>query len=400
MTFVLYALWMVLQIIVGYNLILPIVFFVIYKILSKKEKNISINKELDFAIIVTAYEQTHTLKQAVASLQNLNYKNYLIYVVADKCDISNLNFTDERIILLRPDQELKSNTRSHFYAINRFKRNHELLTIIDSDNLVHPEYLNELNISFQKGFVAVQGVRKPKNLDSLYSCLDAVQDIYYHFYDREILFALGSSATLAGSGMAFKTKLYRSCLEHIDITGAGFDKILQIEILKQDHRIAFAKNAIVYDEKTSRPDQLVKQRARWFNTWFKYAGQGFKLMFRGLLHQNWNSFIFSLMFLRPPLFLVVLSAFILLIANFFISTFLVYYWILTFILFFSALLIALIHSNAEKKIFKSLLGIPVFIFYQMLSLLKVNKANEISIATEHYHNKTIEELKEKSIDGF
>jgi cellulose synthase/poly-beta-1,6-N-acetylglucosamine synthase-like glycosyltransferase len=72
--------------------------------------------------------------------------------VADKCDVSKLNFNDERVILLRPEQTLASNTASHFYAIRHFKREHTHLTIIDSDNLVDSGYLNELNKYFNNGF--------------------------------------------------------------------------------------------------------------------------------------------------------------------------------------------------------------------------------------------------------
>lgn len=388
----LYIIWIVLGMLIGYNLVLPILFFCIYKIIPAKKFFKTYDEEPDYAIIVTAYEHTNTLEQCVNSLLNLNYCNYLIYVVADKCDITHLHFNDERVILLKPQEELRSNTRSHFYAIKHFKREHQFLTIIDSDNLAAPEFLNELNKQFYKGFIAVQGVRKAKNLNSVYACLDAAQDIYYHFYDREILFAIGSSATLAGSGMAFNAKLYCDFLERFDINGAGFDKVLQIEILKKKYRIAFAKKAIVYDEKTSKPDQLVKQRARWFNTWFKYAGLGFGLLFQSLINFNWNQFLFALMFLRPPLFLIFLSSLFLLVANFFISAVLVYCWLIAFVLFFVAFIVALLHSKADKKIYRSLTGIPVFIFYQILSLLKVKKANQISVATQHYYTKSIDEV--------
>jgi cellulose synthase/poly-beta-1,6-N-acetylglucosamine synthase-like glycosyltransferase len=394
MNYLLFIVWAVLSIIIGYNLVLPFVLFVIYKLLRKKKLQQKINaEEPDYAIIVTAYEQTDPLHATVTSLLNLNYKNYLIYVVADKCDISNLYFEDDKVILLRPEEPLQSNTRSHFYAINRFKTSHKYLTIIDCDNLVHPEYLNELNKLFNLGYSAIQGVRKAKNLDTVYACLDAVQDIYYHFYDREILFAIGSSATLAGSGMAFTTDLYKLCLGHLDITGAGFDKVLQIEILKQQQRIAFAKNAVVYDEKTSRPDQLVKQRARWFNAWFKYVKLGFHLIRLGLVQKNWNQFLFALIALRPPLFLVILSSFVMFICSFFVSSFFAYSWLAALVLFSLGAVIALVHSKAEAKIYKALIGIPLFMYYQILSLLKIRKANQISVATKHYHNKTIEELK-------
>ena len=392
MNSILYIIWIIISILVGYNLVLPILLFLVYKIKSYKNQANQSKSEPDYAIIVTAYQETYTLNSAVTSLLKLNYSNYLIYIVADNCDISNLRFQNDKVILLRPEEHLQSNTRSHFYAIKRFRRQHDHLTIIDSDNLVDPEYLNELNVLFAQGYKAVQGVRKAKNLDTVYACLDAVQDIYYHFYDREILFALGSSSTLAGSGMAFTTTLYHQFLERFEIEGAGFDKVLQIEILKQKDRIAFAKKAIVYDEKTSRSDQLVKQRARWFNTWFKYAKLGIKLLGQGIIDLNWNQFLFAVLFLRPPLFLIVLVSFLFMIASLIISGMLFMYWLLGFTLFFLAVLIALVHSKAERKIYGAMAGIPAFMYYQLLSLLRVRKANKISVATQHYHNKTIDEI--------
>src|SRR5690606_20538946 len=105
-----------------------------------------------------------------------------------KCDISRLHFDDDRVILLRPEETLASNTKSHFYAINNFKRSHDYLTIIDSDNLVDLDYLNELNKFFAENFIAVQGVRQAKNLNTSYACLDEAGDMYYRFIDRKLLF--------------------------------------------------------------------------------------------------------------------------------------------------------------------------------------------------------------------
>lgn len=386
-------LWQLIQILIGYNLVLPLLIFIIYLFVPKSKKAKAGVEIADYAIIVTAYEQTHTLPPVVASILKLNYKNFLIYIVADKCDISNLNFNDERVVLLRPEETLSSNTRSHFYAIHRFKRPHNRITIIDSDNLVEPDYLDELSVYFDKGFTAVQGVRDAKNMDTVYACLDAARDIYYHFYDGKILFEAGSSATLAGSGMAFTTQLYRDCLEHQDITGAGFDKILQKEIVERGNRIAFAEKAILYDEKTSRSDQLVKQRARWINTWFRYFKFGFQLVWKGITRFNWNQFLFGLVLLRPPLFIFLLLSVLFMFVDLLISPIQSLIWLVGFVIFIAGFLFALLMSHTDKRIYQSLWGIPKFIFFQVLSLLKVRKANEISVATQHYHEKEIDELK-------
>ncbi len=375
--------WLCIQVAIAYNLVVPLLLFIIFSVRKRPEEgSIKVN-EADYAIIVTAYEQTHFLKQVVTSLLNLNYTNYIIYVVADNCDITCLDFNSDKVVLLRPEKVLKSNTRSHFYAINRFVRDHARITIIDSDNLVHPAYLNELNKFFDKGFNAVQGVREAKNLNTTFACLDAARDVYYHYYDGKLLFNVGSSATLAGSGMAFTMKLYKECLEHLDVAGAGFDKVLQYEIVKRGYRIAFAENAVVYDEKTTKSDQLVKQRARWINTWFKYFFFGFKLLYKGLKKPCLNQVVFGLILLRPPLFIFLLLSVVSLLINLVVAPVISFLWLVALLAFVAGFFIALTNTKIDKRIYSSLVNIPKFIFYQLISLAKVAKANKVSVATKH-----------------
>jgi len=384
--------WVLIQVLIGYNLYLPIVLFSFYR---KPKQLLPVAAENDYGIIVTAYEQIDAIGIVVSSLLKLNYSNYLIYIVADKCDITGISFDDERVILLRPEETLASNTRSHFYAINHFKRPHTHLTIIDSDNLTDPEYLHELDKYFSLGYEAVQGIREAKNLNTTYARLDAARDIYYHFYDGEVLFGIGSSATLAGSGMAFTTQLYRDCLEQRDITGAGFDKVLQSIIVGKNLRIAFTNKAIVYDEKTTHSDQLIKQRSRWINTWFKYFKFGFTLLFKGVTNFSRNQFVFGLILLRPPLFIFLILSVIFMAANFFISITAVFIWLAGLLLFVLGFYIALAKSDTDKRIWQSLINIPKFIFFQVLSLLKVRKANKHSVATTHYYNAEVADEKIK-----
>jgi cellulose synthase/poly-beta-1,6-N-acetylglucosamine synthase-like glycosyltransferase len=252
-----------------------------------------------------------------------------------------------------------------------------------------PAYLTELDQYFDAGFIAVQGERKAKNLDTNYACLDAARDIYYHFYDGKILFALGSSATLAGSGMAFTVELYKDCLEKLSVSGAGFDKVLQKEIVTRGNRIAFAGKAIVYDEKTSKTDQLVKQRARWINTWFRYFSFGFGLISKGVTKANFNQLLFGIILLRPPLFLFLLGSLFCLALNLVLGNMVsVMMWSAALFLFIAGFAIALRRSETDKRIYRSLWNIPLFVFYQVLSLLKVRKANKHSVATVHYHEST------------
>jgi cellulose synthase/poly-beta-1,6-N-acetylglucosamine synthase-like glycosyltransferase len=380
------TIWHVLQLVVGYNLVLPLIlaaFYLIARTFCKVTRMERQDDAADYAVIVTAYQQTAQLPLVVASLLAQDYDNYTIYIVADGCDVSELHFDPDRVVLLRPETLLSSNTGSHFYAIDRFIRLHGRLTIIDSDNIVQPGYFHALNRAFDAGYGAVQGVREAKNLDSMYACLDAARDKYYHFYDGEVLFRSGASATLAGSGMAFTTSLYRECLEHLDIRGAGFDKVLQYEIVKRGHRIAFAAGARVLDEKTSKPDELVNQRARWIQSWFRYFGFGFNLIGKGILRLNWNQALFGLVLLRPPLFVFLLSGVLALVVNLAIEPAAAIAWATALVLFVVGFMVALQAQRTDPRIYRSLAGIPRFIFLQLKSLARARHAGKYSVATRH-----------------
>ena len=186
--------------------------------------------------------------------------------------------------------------------------------------------------------------------------------------------------------MAFTTSLYRECLENIEINGAGFDKVLQKLIVEKNKRIAFAAKAIVYDEKTSKPEQLVNQRSRWINTWFKYCKFSFTLIAKGIKNSSLNQFLFGLVLLRPPLFLFLIVSVIMMTVNGFISPATGFVaWIIAFSIFIGCFLKALFDSKADSRIYSSLIGIPKFVFFQLISLTKIRKANIRSVSTRHYH---------------
>ena len=382
-----YYTWIFLQIVIGYTLIFPLILLLFSKFGNiKTVHGFPSAHEVDYAIIVTAYEQTHLIPEAVNSILKLDYSNYLIYVVADNCDITGLNFVSDKIVLLKPDQVIASNVGSHFYAINNFKRNHERLVIIDSDNIVSTDFIKELNFFFDSGYLAVQGLRKPKNLNTSLAAIDAFRDMYYHHYDGKSLFRAGSSATLSGSGMGFSVELYKDCMKDHFIKGAGFDKVLQYEIVRKDLRIAFAEEATVYDEKTSSSSQLVQQRSRWLFTWVKYFSLGFKLVHIGLNKSSVNQVLFGVVLLRPPLFITLVMSLFFLIINIWVDQVLVNIWIVLLICYLISFLVPLFLSGVDKRIYKSLTHIPEFIFYQIVSLFMIKSASGRSVATRHLNN--------------
>src|SRR5690606_2916580 len=180
--------------------------------------------------------------------------------------------------------------------------------------------------------------------------------------------------------------LFKDCLMQHKIKGAGFDKRLQYEIVVRNQRIAFAEKAVVFDEKTSKTTQLVKQRSRWLNTWFRFFYLGGRLCVGSLTRLRLNGLLFSLQLLRPPLFLLFATSIVLAIFDVFFSPYLLGIWLIGWLVFFATFFRALRYFKADKRIYRALVEVPKFVFLQLLALFKIHKANKVSIATEHFES--------------
>jgi cellulose synthase/poly-beta-1,6-N-acetylglucosamine synthase-like glycosyltransferase len=69
--------------------------------------------------------------------------------------------------------------------------------------------------------------------------------------------------------MAFEYGLFETLMKHIHTTG-GFDKELELTLLKQKYTIYYLEDALVYDEKVQQPKAFRDQRTRWIAAQLKY----------------------------------------------------------------------------------------------------------------------------------
>lgn len=381
-----------MQILLATVLLFPVLSYIVYLLLPKRREAVKGTAPGDYAFIVTAYKYSGNLDNVINSLLKTDHPSFMIYVVADNCDPYEYHDPLGRVLILHPQPALTNQVKSHFYAIENFKRDHNRLVIIDSDNLLDPGFLKAIDPWFNRGYEAVQGVRTAKNSNTPLACLDAINELYYLFYDRKVLFAIGSSSMLSGSGMAFTTDLYRKCLGNSNTSGAGFDKVLQYRILSLGYTIAFAESAILYDEKTAHADQLVKQRARWNNTWFRFFPFSLKLMTQGIYTFSLNRLLFGFILFRPPLFLLVIFTGLAMLINLFVDPFFILLWFAASLIFIGGFFLALKKMHAPSQLYSALKFIPKFIWLQVRSLFKAKKANQYSVATEHRFHAEIDEV--------
>ena len=375
---------------------------IIFSILFRNKKSVGkIIKENDFACIITAYKNVAITQPLIDSLQKQDYKNYQIYLVADDCDLSEVDLSGTNTIILRPEKKLGSKVKSIIHAMNNFTRNHDALIIFDPDNVSHPNFLHEINRYFNLGYKAIQGKRIAKNLDNVYACLDATGEMYYNYTGKLVPYKIGSSANIAGSGMAIEVQAYKDYLNskfiasNLDKVIVAEDKVLQNVLISKGIRIAFAPDALVFDEKVSSGQQVQRQRTRWINSYFQNIVESSKLIFLGVKNFNINQLLFGLFTIYPPLFILVFSTIFLLVFDMFFSPDMMMFLMASMAIFVLNFMLVLYLSKAPKEIWKSLWGIPVFIYFQVSALLRMKKANKDFMHTQHTKFVTIDHLMKK-----
>jgi len=380
--------FILLQLIFAIYISLPVLLLLVYgfsklfKIgpLTARKKNY-LDKNFDFAIIITAHQEGAFITPLVDSILKQSYVKYNVYIVADDCDIAGLEFRDERVMLLKPATPLHSKIKSIDYAITSFRIGHDAVLILDADNLIHPSFLAVMNSYFRKGYKVVQADFKPKNIDTDYARMDAIGDMYNFFVEREARMYIGVSSAIWGSGIAVDLPLYKE-VKYTSFLG-GFDKKLQSYLVLRVSHIAFASEATLYDEKIATGNSLETQRTRWISSYFKYFGESWRIFFNGLKKGSFNLAYFGFIALRPPLFIVLGVCVIFTIIDFFVNSSHFYIWLTLLLFFCLSFFLIVIMKGRNISFVMTIFKLPLFILRQMLALLKIKNAKKEFLKTKH-----------------
>jgi cellulose synthase/poly-beta-1,6-N-acetylglucosamine synthase-like glycosyltransferase len=172
--------------------------------------------------------------------------------------------------------------------------------VLDADNIMAPDFLTKVNASFETGPVAVQGHRTAKNLNTPLAILDAISEEINNHIFRKGHRVLGLSSAIIGSGMAFDYPYFKSLMKEVKAIG-GFDKEIELKMLKQGHTIQYLNDALVFDEKVQKAEVFSNQRRRWLSAQVHYFRHYFPDALKELLLRgNFDYFDKSLQFVQPP----------------------------------------------------------------------------------------------------
>jgi cellulose synthase/poly-beta-1,6-N-acetylglucosamine synthase-like glycosyltransferase len=221
-----------------------------------------------FAIIIAARNEENVIGNLIASLLAQRYPRNLfdVIVVPNNCTDRTRDVSlaaGAHVLDCHLPVKSKGDVLNFAFAKICQDPNYDAVCVFDADNLVHPDFLAEMNNALADGVKVAQGYRDNKNPYD--SALASCSSLYFWIMVRfwyHARSAIGLSAGIGGSGFMIRTDLLKQMggAQTVSIT-----EDLELTILSylQGERVVLVHDAITYDEQPLSFKQSWLQRKRW-----------------------------------------------------------------------------------------------------------------------------------------
>jgi len=355
--------------------------------LRKKGKKHQAFGHASMAVLIPAYKEDAVIIQTVkqALLQHYPKDYHDIIVIADSLQpgtLAALKSYPVKVLEVAFEQSTKAKALN--VALQQLK-GYDMAIVLDADNVMEPDFLYKINQCYHEGHRVVQAHRVAKNKQNSLSVLDAVsEEVNNHIFRKGHQHA-GMASALIGSGMAFGFKLFKDAMAKIEAIG-GFDKELELALMKAGETIHYAENAMVYDEKISDTQHFKKQRTRWIAAQIRYGLNSITDAFWHLLVRgNVNYFDKSLQFLLLPRLFLLAGLGGALILTWILGSDMMPAVALANGLYATTLLIAIPGKYYNLNTLSALMTLPKTFMAMLLALTKINQAKTQFLHTPHSH---------------
>lgn len=265
-----------------------------------------------FALVIAAHNEELVIGHIVDSLLRQNYPKslYDIFVVADNCTdrTGEVAAKHGAKVYKRFNDENRGKGYAlewMFTQIYDMDEKYDVVSVFDADNLVASNFLQEMNKQLSLGHKVIQGYIDSKNpYDSWITCSYSIAFWLSNRIFQLPRYYLGLSCGLCGTGFCIDIDVLKkigwgaTCLtEDLEFT---------MKLSLNDLKVAWAHNAVVYDEKPLTLKQSWKQRIRWMqghaDCASRFLGPLFKKAFR---ENNLMAFDCAIYLFQPIRFILI-----------------------------------------------------------------------------------------------
>lgn len=272
----------------------------------RKKENVEVEPKKSFALIIAAHNEEVVIEGIVESLKRLDYPKQLydIFVIADNCTDKTALKAREKGAIVYERKNRKKRGKGYalewmFDKIFSMDKKYDAVAIFDADNLVHKNFLKEMNKKLCEGYKVVQGYLDSKNPEDTW----ITGSYSIAFWTSNRMFQLsrnnvGLSSQLGGTGFCIDTKI----LEQLGWGATCLTEDLEFtcKLVLNGHRVGWAHDAIIYDEKPLTLVQSWHQRKRWMQGFADVASRYFlKLLKRAIFDFSFVALDCALYSIQP-----------------------------------------------------------------------------------------------------
>ena len=338
------------------------------------------------AVLIPAYKEDAVILSSIVTNLQQSYPTdlYDLIVVADSFQPETLLKLSRYPIKVLPVRfEQSTVQKSVSYALNALPENtYDVVLISDADNHMAPDFLLRINQAFEQGWKAVQGHRTAKNTNTSVAVFDAINEEINNNLFRGGQRALGLSASLIGSGMAFEPAIMKQALQQIQTVG-GYDKELEMLLVVAGIKIGYLRDAIILDEKVQNVAVFQRQRTRWVAAQLYFIKAYFRIGMQELFKGNWQAFNTLIKSLLLPRMILLAVLGLLAVVSLFGTTSFQFFALGLLGLLLCSLLISVPASLFHKIKGRDFVVLPSLIFGMFRSLINYKQAGKKFLHTPH-----------------
>lgn len=232
----------------------------------KKKDKLLKNKKNHFTILLPARNEESVISNLIDSLKKQNYpkEKYDIWVVLNNStDNTKEVVLKNKVNVYECKNIIKNKGDALKEILNHFNnKDTDAYLIFDADNLVHPDFINNMNVELNSGAKVAQGLRDIKNqknnwISSSYGIYFFIQNMFLN----EARTNLNMSSFINGTGMMISKQV----IDEIGYDTYSLTEDIEFKTICAINKIpiSYVKNAIIYDEHPSSLKVSYLQRKRW-----------------------------------------------------------------------------------------------------------------------------------------